>query len=338
MDYSEFSKKIKTDEIGGAYLLHGGEEYIKDLAAKTVVDKYVAQGLKDINYDKLDGAECETADIERAMMQLPFMSPKRVVEVHSMPFFHMSAAQLKQSGKASEEMESIIEKCPEETVLLFVARGQAASAAVKIFSAHKKDVEFKPPNASQKAQYAARMADDNSLRISRQTIAGLIEYTGMELLELEQEIIKLKAYAGDAEVSEGDIHEVCAAADEYNIFKLLKMISSGDGAGAISEYRKLILSGQSPQAVISMIERQFRALFYMDEIKDAGAENLKDIANKLSTRDFVIRNMEKTSRRLSKEQIKKIALWCADADYLVKRGKLTADNAAEMLIMKLIEI
>ena len=338
MDYSEFSKKIKTDEIGGAYLLHGGEEYIKDLAVKAVLDKYVAQGLKDINYDKLDGAECETSAIESAVQPLPFMSPKRVVTVHSMPLFSMSAAQFKQNAKTAGEIQNIIEKCPLETVLLFVARGQASPASIKLFSAHKKDVEFKSPNASKKGQYVARMAGDTGLKISRQMIGRLIDYTGAELLELDHEISKLKAYVRDGEVTKDDIYNVCSAADEYNIFKMLKMVTSGDGAGAISEYRKLILSGQSPQAVISMIERQFRALFYMDEIKAAGQTRYKDMANKLSTKDFVIRNMEKTSRGMPLDKIKKIAEWCADADYLVKRGELTADSSAEMLIMKLIEI
>lgn len=340
MDFGEFSKKVKSDTIGGAYLLHGGEEYIKDLAVKTVTKKYVAQGLKDINYDKIDCAERDISDIEKAIIQLPFMSPKRVVTVYSLALFKMSATQLKQSGNAKtiETIKKIIKQCPQETVLLFAARGQVSSALVKVFAADKRDVEFKPPKASQKGQYVARMARDADLDVSSSVINMLIEYTGMELLELEGEILKLKAYAANEKVTQEDIEKVCTAAVEYNVFKMLKLIAAKDGARAIAEYRKLILSGQSPQAVISMIERQFRALFYIDEIKSAGKSNYKDIANKLSTKDFVIRNMEQTARHLSKEKIKKIAKWCADADYLVKRGKISADNSAEMLIVRLMDV
>jgi DNA polymerase-3 subunit delta len=336
LDFNGFAKKIKQDDIGGVYLLHGPEEYIKDLAIRTVVEKYVAEGLKDINYAKIDASENDIEDIRKASQPLPFMSPKRVVEVHYMPLFLMSAAQIKraENKKALDALSELIKKCPDDTVLLFVVRGQAAAAVTKIFES--REVEFKAPPASQKTAYVARMAREHGLNLPQNMIARFIDYTGMELLELSGEAQKLKAYVGDSEVTQSDIEAVCVAAAEYNVFKMLKLITARNGAGAISEYRSLILSGQSPQAVISMIERQFRALFYNDEIKGAG--DLKSAASKLSTRDFVIRNMQRFAAGLSKEQIDAISLWCADADYQVKRGRIGADTSAEMLIMKLINI
>ena len=336
MDFNGFAKKIKEDDIGGAYLLHGPEEYIKDLALKTVVGKYVADGLKDINYAKIDASENEIEAIIKASQPLPFMSPKRVVEVQYMPLLTMSAAQIKraENKKLLDMMGELIRKCAQETVLLFVARGQVPSAVVKIFDG--RDVEFKTPPPSQKNAYVARMARECGLDIPANMIAKLIDYTGMDLLELDGEVAKLKAYVGDKQVQEDDIQDVCVAAVEYNIFKMLKLITAKDGAKAIEEYRSLILSGQSPQAVISMIERQFRALFFIEELK--GTQDLKDAAYKLGTKDFVIRNMQRLASRLSKEQIQDIALWCADADYQVKRGRTGADASAEMLIMKLIDI
>ena len=340
MDHIEFSKIIKSDEIDGAYLLHGSEEYIKELAVKLVAEKYVAQGLKDLNYDKIDVSERDADEIAKSMRQLPFMSPRRVIAVYSHPAFEMSAAQFRQAGgtAAEEALEEIIEKCPDETVLLFVARGQAPAALVKLFGTHKRDVEFKPPKGAQKTQYMTRMAQDMSLVISPELLDMLAEYTGMELLELHGEVQKLKAYAGEEKVTEKDIYEVCTAAAEYNVFRMLKLITAKDGAGAISEYRKLMLAGQTPQAVISMIERQFRALFFMDEINGANAADYKDIANKLSTKDFVIKNMQRLARGMTKDKIKEIAQWCADADHMVKKGKITADSSAEMLIVRLIDI
>lgn len=340
MNFQEFAKTVKSDEISGAYLLHGTEEYIKDLAVKTVTEKYIADGLKDINFSKVDASGGDISNVEKAMIQLPLMSQKRVVTVFGLSLFSMSAAQLKQAGskKAMEEIEQIINKCPQETIILFVARSQAASACVKIFSKYNKDVEFKHPIGTKKQQYIQRMAIQESLNISPMLQRMLIEYTGMELLELNLEIKKLKAYVQDEEVTENDIYTICSAAAEYSVFKMLKHITAGEGSKAIAEYRKLIMKGQSPQAVISMIERQFRALFYISELDRMDAMSLKSAANKLSTKDFVIRNMQRTARRLDRDKIKKIAKWCADADYLVKRGKISIDNSAELLIVKLINI
>ncbi len=340
MNYGEFAKKINSDEINSAFLLHGTEEYIKDLAVKTVIEKYVEPGLKDINFGKIDNPDCDIADIEKAMLPLPFMSQKRVVTVCSHSLFNMNAAQLKQAANqnALKEIENIIKRCPKETVLLFIVRGQAASACVKLFSEIEKDVEFKPPSDAQKQKYLIRMAKEEGVLISPTMIKLLEGYTGMELLELNLEMKKLKAYVGQEQVKEQDIYSVCPAAAEYSVFKMLKHISSGEGSHAISEYRRLILAGQSPQSVISMIERQFRALFYMEEIAGQNDAGIKAAASKLKTKDFVVKNMRRTAGRLNRDKIKKIAQWCADADYLIKRGKISVDNSAEMLIIKLINI
>ena len=340
MDYSEFSKQIKQDKIGGAYLLHGEEEYIKDRAVNTIVDKYVAQGLFDLNYDKLDGTECSVSDIKNAMGQLPMMSPKRVVVVASFALFGMTAAQLKQTGNAAalEEIEQIVVKCPNETLLLFLTRGQASTTASKVFSKKGRDVSFKSPDNTKKIQYAARMAKDIGLVISNSTINFLINYTGAELLEISFEMQKLKAYSGMREAMREDVEQVCTAAAEYDVFKMLKQIAAKDSAGAIAQYRKLVEAGQQPHAVLSMIERQYRALFYKEELVAMGIGGYKDAAKKLGTKDFVIKNMMRQSAGLSDKKIKKIALWCADADYHIKRGKLTPDTSAEMLIAKLVNI
>ena len=57
----------------------------------------------------------------------------------------MSAAQIKraENKKALDALSELIKKCPDDTVLLFVVRGQAAAAVTKIFES--REVEFKAP-------------------------------------------------------------------------------------------------------------------------------------------------------------------------------------------------
>ena len=340
MNFKEFSKIVKSGEISGAYLLSGEEEYIKDLAVKTIIDKYVSPGFKEINFDKVDASSKDVFEIEKAMLQLPFMTEKRVVTVYGLPLLSMTAAQIKQSQnkKTLEDLTNIINRCPGETILLIVDRGQTQSTAKKIFSSIDRNVDFKTPDFSQKIQYLKRMAKEFELKISEAALKTLCEYTGMDLLELDLEIKKLKAYAGNDEITEQEIMSICPPAAEYNVFKMLKLITNGEGSKALAEYRNLIFSGQSPQAVIAMIERQFRGLFYISDINIANPMELKSAAAKLGTKDFVIKNMQRMARRISQEKIGEISKWCADADFMVKSGKVSIESSAEMLIMKLIGI
>lgn len=340
MKYGDFSNNIKTATLSGAYLLYGAEEYIKDLAIEAVTDKYVPNGLSDINYSKMDGSECELHDIKNAIRTLPFMSQYRVVTVSDLKLFKITPAQIKQNSSLEKIklFEDMIIKCPKETILLFMQRGNVNAVFVKLFKNIKADIEFKAPTALQKEKYLLAMAKKKNLVISLYNIKMLLNYTSMQLTALDLELDKLKAYVGDTEVKEDDIYKVCTSGTEYDVFAMLKNITNKNGAQAVSIYRKLIFSGQSPQSIISMIERQFRALFYIDEIKKSDDKDYKKIAVKLNTKDFVIRNMERLANSLPKKRRDDIVSWCADADYLVKRGKISIDNSAELLIMKLIDL
>ncbi len=336
MNYSEFSQKIKSGEVGGAYLLHGDEEYIKALSVGAVNDKFIADGLKDLNYFKLDASECDISKIEEAIIPFPFMSEKRVVEVYGLELLKTNSS--KQNKDDMSRLSQIINRCSDETVLLFIVQGKASSGAVKLFSEENRSIDFKLPNESQKIQYLKRMAKKAELVISDNVLKILVQYTGMNLLELELELNKIKAYVDEKEVGQEDILAICPPAVEYNIFKMLKHITNRQGGEALAEYRKLMLSGQSPQAVTAMIARQFRSLFYLKELNGLSNEDLKKAAGKLGTKDFVIKNMNRIASRLDENRIQEIVEWCADADYMVKSGKISVDNSAEILIMRLITI
>ena len=338
MDYKEFFKIIKTNAMSGAYILYGVEAYIKDIAVKTIIEQYVKKAMQDMNVVSLSGDDCDYKSIENAQMTLPFMTEKRIVIVNDYSVLNCSATQLKQSGNVgkAEELKKLISQCPEETILLFVQRSTVISVIAKLFDKSKR-AEFKHPTKGDKEKIILSMAKKVQLKISQSNVRMLIEYTSMELLALNKEIQKLKSYVNDNEVKKEDIYEICIAGTEYNVFSMLKCLANSDGAKAISIYRKLLQDGQSPQAIISMIQRQFRALFYMDEINNSKTD-YQQVAEKLKTKDFIVENMSYLAKQLTSKKRVEVAKWCADADYLVKRGKIAIDSSAEMLIMKLIDI
>lgn len=340
MNHINFLKLIKADKVSGAYLFHGEEEYLKDKAVENVIEKYISRDLTDMNLVKLNGSECKNNDIENAVVSLPFMSQRRVVIVNDYPYFKLTAAQLMQETKNSklEDLNRLIKKCPNETILIFIQREILNPSTIKLFKDNNKVVTFTAPKGISKEKIILQMAEKKKLKIKPFMVRELLDYTSSELLALDMELEKLKAYVLENEVTQKDIYDVCISSTEYDVFKMLNCISYKNGARAISIYRHLILSGQSPQAVISMIQRQFRALFYMDEIKSKDIKDYKKTAAKLRTKDFVIKKMEAISYNISDSRQKLIAEWCADADYLVKKGKITIENSAELLIMRLINI
>lgn len=101
----------------------------------------------------------------------------------------------------------------------------------------------------------------------------MIEHVGTDLHRLEQELQKVATYAGDRErITLEDAGEVVSWQRSFTVFELLDFVSRGQAARAVDSLRKLLLAGEPPLVIISLLARQVRILW---QIKDGLERGLK---------------------------------------------------------------
>ena len=340
MDYKQFIDYLKKEEQRGAYLFHGAEEYLKDHALSELIGKYLPGGAGDMNYNVFD-EDSAIADIESAAATPPFLAEKRLITWKNPAVFCAMGDNMKSEALAgaSQQHISLLGRLPRECILVYFVR-QGVPAAHPL-ARHMKEtgaeVLFTEPDKDDMPGYISRIAKQKGLDMDLRTAAFLHQFSGGDLLSLSHEIDKLAAFPGSADSAR--IMEVCTPSSNYNIFSMLKDLTSGNYAGALSVYRSLIDDGESPAAVIAMIARQFRVLAYYSDIE--GSEKGKDykkLEKILGVRDFVIKNMMRYARAMDDETRKRIVTWCSDADFEIKQGNMADEAAVEDLIMKLFAV
>lgn len=338
MDWRNLQKSIEKKEFSGVCLLHGHDEYLKDISIKSAIAQYVQSGLEDINISKIVTADFDK--IKEAIDSLPFMVDKRIVIVDSFKYFYSPKNQYKSQDmeKALKLHKNIIENEYKECCIFMLCRGKVDSTnpLYKLYKKNNLSISYNNITEKDKADIIVKIAKESDMNISNSTAMFLIRYTGGDLLSIKNEMDKLKSYS-KGEVSIADIEKVCHASVDYNVFAMIKAIDQKRKSEALKIFRDMLKSGEYLGGIVSLIERQYRVFAFIDDIeKEYGTRvDYDELEKRLGVKNFVIEKMYRQGKHMDKSDRTAIIKRCADADYLVKKGKLNDKAAVESLIINL---
>ena len=136
VDRSSFLASIRGDTAGGAWLLEGEEDNLKDEAIALIREKYLPEGLEELNEAALTAPD--TDEIIAACETIPFMADKRLVIVRDLPG-------LAGQRETDDRLADYIPHVPDTCVLLLLLHGYA-NGAKKLPKAigKKRRVDFCP--------------------------------------------------------------------------------------------------------------------------------------------------------------------------------------------------
>jgi len=338
MHWQELQKSIDDNKFFGACLLHGSEEYLKDIAIKKAIDLNVPAGLEDLNISKIISNDIEA--IKQAANMPPFMAEKRIIIIDSFKKFYAPKNQYKTDDmkNATDVIKEIVENKNSDCCIFFLCRGkvEATNPLYKIFKKKDLEVSYNKVTEKEKVDVLLKLASDKGMNISASTINFLIRYTNGDLLSLENELSKLQSYK-QGNITVKDIKSVCHASTDYNVFNMIKAIDAKREHEALKILKDMIRGGEYVGGIVSLIERQYRVFAFIEDMENEfnGRINFAEMEKRLGVKSFVIEKMYKQGIRMDKEKRNQIVRMCTDADYLAKRGKINDVAALESLVIRL---
>src|SRR3970040_1010434 len=74
-------RDLRRGVLRPLYLLHGHDAFLRDRFVRAIRKAALAGGSADFNHDVFDWGQSQPADVVAAAQTLPFMAPRRLVEV-----------------------------------------------------------------------------------------------------------------------------------------------------------------------------------------------------------------------------------------------------------------
>lgn len=306
--YSEMESRIMKADTGCIFAVSGPDIYQSNRLQDLMAEKFG----KELKYEifRFDGGELQEGDLRRYILENSLFAPGKLILI----------SKCHNIGKAaqSELMRSINEGLNNCALLLTSFKVPREST---ILQKLEKRIPFYicyEPFERDMPGWAARLASLENIKLSRETVQLLAEYSGRNLGRMSDAIVKLALYHGPGStIDRNSMLEVLAGKDKADIFHLGDMIFGNRRGKALEAAWSLLRYGEDPNRLISYLFGQWQKVVQVMEIVDGGGGK-KEVANMTGARFPLLDKLMKYSRTACKVDPAVAAEAFAEADRAVK--------------------
>jgi DNA polymerase III subunit delta len=352
-------------------LIHGPAELLRaEALARIRAGISDDPSLVELNTAVLDGRQATLADLEFACGTLPFLAERRLVVVERM-LVRLSAPPKVRTGPGPGAAESgpdapsgagaegsavvptqgthqtkallaFFDRVSETAELVLVEEETITAGAVlrRLIELQRegraKILVCEKPRRGDLPGWIKARARQRNVELDSAAVADLAEFVGDDLRQLDQELIKLRDYAGGkSTVGQAAVRQLVPATRAANVFDMVDALASGNigQAGRLLRHA-LDLDGEEPLGLLSLLGRRYRQLAQAKALQ-MGSSRADDAAKALGVADWQARRLLEQADRLSREQIRRTMEHLVAADEAIKTGKCSDREAMDILLAEL---
>jgi len=330
------------------YVLHGEDEFSRSEQLTEWKARLGDPVTASLNTCVLDGRRVTLADLIEACDTLPFMGKRRLVVVEGFwsrfepPRMGPAKGRQRKMSAADTALVSGLREylptMPDTTRLVFVedrALGRA-NPAVSMLSKDKERVlvrEYRPPSERDLGRWIKQRFAAKEGALTREAAQELASLVGANLRQLDQELEKLLAHANfERTVTREDVYSLVADRHMVSVFDLVDAIGLRQGDRATGCLHGLLDAGAAPLYLLHMIQRQFRILLQVKEMRSQGA-GVGEIQSELGIRHrFVVEKALRQASRFSLARLESIFVHLAGLEQAIKTGRIADLLALDVLV------
>ena len=312
-------KLIRQREIAPVYVLFGAETYLRDAAAKTIVDMCFGEGdFRDFNDDAFSlNVPDNIRTALAAADQLPMMAQRRVVRITEVRV-GTSAQKDTLKEDSFDVLAAYLKNPSPSSVVIFVADELNGSRKFgKLLKDQPGAVDFAPLDDRQLADWARQELRKFDAEMDDRTLRHLIALIGPDARRLTTEIKKLATAAlPDTVINAELVDSLVANVREIPNFDLTETLVGGNRKKAVQILSKILDDGAEPIALIGLLSYNYRRLLIAKNMMENGSDR-----SAIMKAAKVFGNAEPflaSARRADPERLKHAVVRLAETDLAIK--------------------
>jgi DNA polymerase-3 subunit delta len=326
LDFRKLQQRLETKEPAPLYVLMGEETFLVQESVALIKARSVDPGTLDFNCDIFDAGDVSASDVRDAAEMLPMMSPRRLVVFRGVDDL---------KDKDWEVLYPVIENPPDTTTFVLTCEGlDKRKKFYKKLLETAVVVELKRPYENHIPDWIDYLAFRHDLKVAREAAQLLRQFVGVNLTELNNELVKLKDYLGErSEITAQDVLAIVSQSRVDRVFDFTDAIGKRDRASALHTLANLLEHGQNEVGILAMVTRHFRIL---RELKEGQKEGLSGqrLSSKAGIPQFLLSQYLEQIRRWNETEIQATFSVLLDTDRALKSSNLPAHLWLENLVLK----
>jgi DNA polymerase-3 subunit delta len=320
----QLNADIKSGELKQIYLLYGEENYLK----KQYRDRLRAAiaGEEDsMNVSAFSEKGIDVREVISIADTMPFFAERRLIVIENSGFFK----------KASPELAEYMEQVPETTCFIFVEEEvDKRNKLYKTVSKHGYVSEMKRQDDRTLTRWVMGLVKREGKQISESAARHLIQTTGDDMENLQQELEKLFCYTmHESVIRQEDIDTICTTQITNHIFDMVDAVAEKRQQDALQYYYDLLVLREPPMRILFLLIRQFRLVMEVKELLQRHASR-PEISEKTGIRSFAVRRYEQQAQYFTMKELRNILEDGAKTEQAVKTGLMDDRLGVEVFIVK----
>ncbi|MHB9154409.1 MAG: DNA polymerase III subunit delta [Endomicrobiales bacterium] len=311
------------------YLLAGEETYMQEEAWQYLEKKL---GVDSLNLEIFYASESSLNDIILAAQTLPFMSERRLLVVKD--------TQKLRAGEIEKLSEFI--KVPVHSsclVLLWNEKVRKDSRKNALFSAVEKAgevVDFRSLYENELPAWVQQKVKESGKTISADAVQCLVQESGSNLLDLNNEIEKLLLFTGArGDISAKDVETLSGHTRLANLNHLSDAVEGKRTADALRIIEDLLREGEIPLKILATVARALRRLLAARSLLEQRKSSHQEIRQELHLNAYFDRSFFSNLPRYTRRELENALEKLLSADLELKTSARPEQMIFEELILSL---
>ncbi len=340
----DLRNQLKRREFAPVYLLFGAENYLRDLAAKTIADLVLANSsLREFNETEYSLNNSKVSHALASAEQLPMISSRRVVKITDVT---VSASANKDNLREEDEeiLVSYLNRPSETSIVIFVAEEFDKRRKIsKLLLEKSVAVEFEILKDDELIKWAKDKLKEFDADADEKALRHLVGLIGNNVRRLTTEIEKLAvAVLPDKLITFDLVESLVPDSRELSNFELTDYLLSKNRKRALQILKKILDDGAEPLMLLGLIASNFRRLLMSKELMRQGVER-REVARIMRLPYGKQEDFLATARRAETTKLTAIMQRIAKTDLAIKNsigggGTIGSRLQIEMLVCELTDL
>ncbi len=268
MSPDQFVERVRETPLAPAYLFLGPEAYQRRLCRRALIETALPPEDRENGLAQFDLEQTTMAIVLDDARSLSLFAPNRVIWISGVEsVLPRGRSAASDDGASAEQLAEYLKSPTPGTVLVFEASrydfdGEDRSKlerVQKFFDAVSDVVEFRAYTVESARRLAQDLARNAGLQIGLSEIGLLVESLAGDAARLDNEIEKLRLYAGtDRKITSDDILQLVPNAQASTIFALVAALGRGDRKRSLDSLDTLLREGEYLPLALTFLATQFR--------------------------------------------------------------------------------
>ena len=321
MDYMTFFKRIKANDLGGAYLVHGEEEFVKESALKSLTAA-LDLSVRELNLQVFEQGDADS--IISACETLPFFGERRIVVCKFLP-----------TDSEWKKLTAYLPGMPSSTLLIFFIRGKANEklGIVKALKAGDRLEDFPAFKEQEAARWVYQQGKRLNVAITDTVARFIVSLAGTDIATLNNELTKAADYVGRGNELTKEAVSACVTRSlEVRIFDMQDYFIAGKAQDGIRAYRQMLFDGESTFGIAGYMGKFFRSVLNARTYIDKGL-NRDGVLRRIGS-SYPMKKAYEAALKYSRAEIIKNMRSFANVAYLKIAEQLPDDIVLENALIE----